>query len=991
MTTPDDLTTTVHRALTALDPAHQAEFLLDTALALIDAGRYGDEVERYLDVYLKTPNLPKTKVAKALLARANARKACGDKLLAQAHQDYQAVLRLDPSNRDVASQIRRRTQIRFAHDPPSHRAPLEVWSRIATYIPRYHLRTWLWLSSFHRSIALHHIFHTIDLYLGEDQPENVNRSMDIFERVKSDKDFASRVRVLRVHWAYEEGDLLDLMLRVFKTTLPEFHALREFEWIGYPELRQDMVQFLLNVHPRLVSLGSIGFHFDACGISAFNSLRKLTLRAEDDDGYADWSEITTVLNNNSKTLKHLTLGAYLLRQHSWDATFSSPTIHNLTHLDLVDTRISHTVLSRIAHAAGGVGSRLESLTLHGVIEEPGKAAVIFGSDEVINGEHTFLPRLKSFRFLLVGQPQVITPPPPAQAPLPLPPPSVSAPPGHHQSYYHPYPPHLGHPSAPAPQPTQPAPLLPQQQQQHPHPQDHYDPTILHLYSTIVHFLRGRTNLRRLDLGNCPWDLVAPILPGLKGLRVFGVRIGCLSRGCGASNTASGHVTAFGDVDLNGCMSELDVLVKCLPREVGTLRIEVGVSELPLHVYANQFQKFASLSFLHLQLHTAQPAFHPPQIPPTSSYQSSLNAPFYPYHHQQQQQQPHALPQLHQQGHGQQPSYHPFPPQPVASGSGGTTGGVALGTPKRRGGGPKRDGEQDENDESTTIVAGSSSSSCVEGTTGPSVPPSHSTTAPPPCHHHHQPHHHPHNVPPQQQQQLAPFPQQQPSLVPPPAPPQPLNTLESAKHIANMLQSLDFVGWNGELYVIVRGGSSTSGGGKNDVERGGRKVDAGVGVDAGTVSGSGDDVSRVSPAIASMTTGRNNATDNINPSTTPAPPGTPSLAHPAAISRTPQQPTPPPTAASTTSSTSSPSSSPSSSSSSSSQAPLPSQTPSQSNVGQGQSQQQTTKLELKELPSRRRLDCGKGVDLGGDDAVWLERKDVPIDYDMPVGGAGAVEG
>jgi hypothetical protein len=47
------------------------------------------------------------------------------------------------------------------------------------------------------------------------------------------------------------------------------------------------------------------------------------------------------------------------------------------------------------------------------------------------------------------------------------------------------------------------------------------------------------------------------------------------------------------------------------------------------------------------------------------------------------------------------------------------------------------------------------------------------------------------------------------------------------------------------------------------------------------------------------------------------------------------------------------------------------------------------VELKELPSRRRLDCGKGVDLGGEDAVWLERKDVPMDYDMPVGAA--VEG
>lgn len=353
------------------------------------------------------------------------------------------------------------------------------------------------------------------------------------------------------------------MLRVFKTALPEFGALREFEWIGYPELRQDMVQFLLSVCPKLDSLGSVGFHFDACGISSFRSLKKLTLRAEDDDGYADWSEITTVLDNNSKTLKHLTLGAYLLRQHSWDATFSSPTIHNLTHLDLVDTRISHTVLSRIAHAASGVNSRLESLTLHGILEEPGKAAVVFGSDEVINGEHTFLPRLKAFRFLLVGQPQVIAA---AQPPI-----SDPAPP--QQPHYHQTDPYLIT-SAPPPHahPEQ-SPHTPHQ----PHPQDYYDPTILHLYATITHFLRNRIKLRRLDMGNCPWDLVAPLLPGLKGLRTIGVRIGCLSRGCGTR----GATERDGGVDLSDCMSELDVLVQSLPREVGALRVEVGVSQLPL--------------------------------------------------------------------------------------------------------------------------------------------------------------------------------------------------------------------------------------------------------------------------------------------------------------------------------------------------------------------------------------------------------------------------
>lgn len=326
-----------------------------------------------------------------------------------------------------------------------------------------------------------------------------------------------------------------------------------------------MVQFLLSVYPKLDSLGSVGFHFDACGISLFKTLKKLTLRAEDDDGYADWSEITTVLDNNSKTLKHLTLGAYLLRQHSWDATFSSPTIHNLTHLDLVDTRISHAVLSRIAHAAGGMNSQLESLTLHGVFEEPGKAAVVFGSDEVINGEHTLLPRLKAFRFLLVGQPSItsslntVTQPPVSD-------PAPSSPPPQQHSYSH----HIG--SAPLPHTH-----LNQPHASQIHPQDHYDPAILQLYATVTHFLRNRTKLRRLDLGNCPWDLVAPLLPGLRGLRTMGVRIGCLSRGCGVF----GATEERGEIDLSGCISELDVLVKSLPSELEALRVEVGVSQLPL--------------------------------------------------------------------------------------------------------------------------------------------------------------------------------------------------------------------------------------------------------------------------------------------------------------------------------------------------------------------------------------------------------------------------
>ena len=66
-------------------------------------------------------------------------------------------------------------------------------------------------------------------------------------------------------------------------------------------------------------------------------------------------------------------------------------------LDLVDTRISHFVLTRIAHARN-----LQSLTLHGTFEEPNSASILFSSDHIIDGRHTFLPLLESFRFVVVG-------------------------------------------------------------------------------------------------------------------------------------------------------------------------------------------------------------------------------------------------------------------------------------------------------------------------------------------------------------------------------------------------------------------------------------------------------------------------------------------------------------------------------------------------------------------------------------------------------------
>jgi hypothetical protein len=77
-TPQDELTATVFEVIQSLPQQRKANFLLDTSLNLIENGEYGPQVENYLDVYLRTPNLPKDDVAKALLARGAARRAAGE-------------------------------------------------------------------------------------------------------------------------------------------------------------------------------------------------------------------------------------------------------------------------------------------------------------------------------------------------------------------------------------------------------------------------------------------------------------------------------------------------------------------------------------------------------------------------------------------------------------------------------------------------------------------------------------------------------------------------------------------------------------------------------------------------------------------------------------------------------------------------------------------------------------------------------------------------
>lgn len=78
-----------------------------------------------------------------------------------------------------------------------------------------------------------------------------------------------------------------------------------------------------------------------------------------------------------------------------------------------------------------------------------------------------------------------------------------------------------------------------------------------LYQSVAHCLQKRDNLRRLDLGSCPWNLVRDILPDLKNLRVLSVQIYHLSKRVVKS------------------------LVESIPKQMVATRLWANISEDPL--------------------------------------------------------------------------------------------------------------------------------------------------------------------------------------------------------------------------------------------------------------------------------------------------------------------------------------------------------------------------------------------------------------------------
>ena len=150
-------------------------------------------VEDYLDAHLRTPDLPKDDIARALGARGWAWKGAGRRflLVASRGQSHSFVViktltvfyhpipslrrlsdsfNVRPFNRDQPLSPGTRCPpyalqylkhglsspslwIHFSGVPAPLRLPPENWDQIASFISRYFLLTWLFVSSFHRDTS----------------------------------------------------------------------------------------------------------------------------------------------------------------------------------------------------------------------------------------------------------------------------------------------------------------------------------------------------------------------------------------------------------------------------------------------------------------------------------------------------------------------------------------------------------------------------------------------------------------------------------------------------------------------------------------------------------------------------------------------------------------------------------------------------------------------------------------------------------------------
>ncbi|TFK48125.1 hypothetical protein OE88DRAFT_545076 [Heliocybe sulcata] len=361
-------------------------------------------IENAVSSVLQITDLSPHNAAAARLLRAKARLAAGRRV--GAHEDLEAVLRLEPEHPEASTMLSRR--IVAVADKQSPALPrtypmfsVEIWREIALFLPRHDLKTLLLVPHIVSRVASQLLFQKIDLHFvvweddeDESQPEvrldqqldkwHAQRSADILTRIIVDPGFAALVKTLRIFaprlsvqqsMAFQTGMLAN--------ALPKMINLSNFHCTMNPQGLNSVLRVIESARSKIEGL-SLKPTNRSCPISLPNlkSLRKLAVYDLDENA----SQTFSFIAHNQGTIRELSLKG-LFSTLSTEAL----AVRHLTQLDFSGTiRADRQVFAEIL----ANGRQLETLRISCILN--------CGPSAQFRAHRTALPYLKHFAFTIMN-------------------------------------------------------------------------------------------------------------------------------------------------------------------------------------------------------------------------------------------------------------------------------------------------------------------------------------------------------------------------------------------------------------------------------------------------------------------------------------------------------------------------------------------------------------------------------------------------------------
>ncbi|KIP12194.1 hypothetical protein PHLGIDRAFT_124352 [Phlebiopsis gigantea 11061_1 CR5-6] len=376
---PKILDASIRDVTTDLGDEQKVDVLI-YAMQHLKLERSRSHIENAVESCLRLPKLSPEIANKARLLRAKARLAAS--LHAGAHQDLEAILRLDPDHAEARTLMGR--SIHPGKNALQARQlatfSTEVWREIARFLPRRDLKTLLLLPHVLSRIASQLLFRRVDLHFDR---EHAQQSADLLTRIITDSVFATHVKTLRVFVPGRDTHPMAFQTGMLANALPKMTNLKNVHCSMRWKDIYAFMRILEGTHHRLMGLSLMPA--DGAGEMKFPRFRHVS-QFSFAAGAGSAAQMCDFLAANRGSLRDVHI-------HNLNWTFPSEflSLRNLTSLDFLGTFAADSL--GIAEILSN-GIQLESLRLQCVLECNASAQFRQYADG--------LPFLRHFAFSLLG-------------------------------------------------------------------------------------------------------------------------------------------------------------------------------------------------------------------------------------------------------------------------------------------------------------------------------------------------------------------------------------------------------------------------------------------------------------------------------------------------------------------------------------------------------------------------------------------------------------